>query len=310
MPAKISLATGCVPFLLLPLWVACSGTTPVDDGAGGQGATGGAGAGDSNGGAAAAGGSGGGDGVGGDASGSGGEGGAPPPPTPPRVLVIASDAAGAASDLTTKLLQTGSFEVVDTFDLGGDLCPEQVATPSLTELQQYDVALVYLESFPQPRFALGDVLADYFETGGRVVTGMIPPGGRFAGLNCFIAGQCSVGCNAGAKQYGLIPLSSPIGSSAVPDSLGEVLEPDSPLLAGVSALEVQTPLRFGSANLADTSSVVAAWASGAPLVVRGEVDGRSRVDLNLLPFSEDTDAAHGWHGDGIALLQNALLYGE
>lgn len=288
-------------------FIACSGPLPVDDGGGGQGATGGAGAADSSGGGDTVGGNG---GEGGDTNGSGGEGGAPPPPpAPPRVLVIASDGAGAATDLATKLEQTGSFEVVEIFDLGGDLCPEQVATPSLAELQQYDVALVYLESFPQPRFALGDVLADYFDSGGRVVTGMIPPGGRFAGLSCQLAGQCAVGCNAGGKQYGLIPLSSPIGSSEA-DALGEVFEPDSELLADVGTLEVQTPLRFGSINLAATSSVVAAWESGAPLVVRGEVDGRSRVDLNLLPFSEVTDAAHGWHGDGIELIRNALLYGE
>ena len=291
-------------FLCLPFWLACSGPTPVVDGGGGEGPTGGAGASDNPGGADPNGGAG---GVGTDVGGSGGE---APPPIQPRVLVIASDGAGAATDLAAKLGQTGAFEVVDTFDLGGDLCPEQALTPTLAKLSEYDVALVYLESFPQPRFALGDVLADYFDAGGRVVTGMVPPGGRFAGLDCSLAGQCTVGCNPGGKKYGLIPLTSPIGSSTAPDSLGELFEPESPLLAGVSALQVETPLRFGSANLAGSSTLVAAWESGAPLVVRGEVDGRNRVDLNLLPLSADTDAAYGWEGDGIELLQNALLYGE
>lgn len=308
MPFAKSFASSLAPLLLLSLSVACSGTPQQAEGGGGATGGGGDGGGnDSAGGSDPVGGAGG-ENQGGD-DGTGGAGGDAPEPAP-RVLVIASDSAGAATDLAAKLTATGSFAVVETFDLGAALCPEEVATPTLALLQQYDVALVYLESFPQPRFALGDVLADYFDAGGRVVTGMIPPGGRFAGLDCMLAGQCTVGCNANGKPYGLIPLSSPIGSSAAPDSLGTVLEPESPLLTGVSTLEVQTPLRFGSASLAPSSAVVANWASGAPLVVRGEVDGRARVDLNLLPFSDDTDAAHGWQGDGIALLENALLYGD
>lgn len=295
---------------VLPLCLACKGEPAIDDfpdptgGFGGDGGTGGVGA---TGGAVASGGDAQGGGGGVEVGGAGGGGDAP---VAPRVLIVAPDGAGKATDLAFKLEQTGSFEAVDVFDLGAGFCPEEVATPTLAELQAYDVALVFLESAPQPRFALGDVLADYFDAGGRVVTGMIPIGGRFAGLTCSLAGPCAVGCNPGGKKYGVIPLSSPMGDSGAPDALGEVLEPDSPLVQEVSTWSVSTPIRFSGATLAPTSAVVAEWASGAPLIVRGVVDGRARVDLNLFPPSDDTDPTYGWDGDGVALLKNALLYGE
>jgi hypothetical protein len=244
----------------------------------------------------------------GGAGGSGGEGGQAP--EPPDVVVIADDSNGGASDLADKLGATGAFASVDVFDLGTGSCPEAVMTPTLAELEAYDVALVYLDTFPQPFFELGDVLADYFDAGGRVVTTMIPVGGRFAGLDCSLAGQCAVSCNPGLPAYGLMPLSSPLDMGAPADTIGLVADATSPLVAGVDAFSVVTPLRFETLSLAPGASVVASWGSGAPMIIRGEVQGRERVDLNLVALSADIEPSYGWEGDGIRLLQNALLYGD
>lgn len=53
---------------------------------------------------------------------------------------------------------------------------------------------------------------------------------------------------------------------------------------------------------------VASWGNGSPLVVRGVVKGRKRVDVNFLPFPSGSAQTQSWTGDGIALLRNALLY--
>jgi hypothetical protein len=49
-------------------------------------------------------------------------------------------------------------------------------------------------------------------------------------------------------------------------------------------------------------TVVASWTGGTPMGVRGVVDGRNRVDLNLWPHASRLG------GDAITLIKNALLY--
>ena len=48
-------------------------------------------------------------------------------------------------------------------------------------------------------------------------------------------------------------------------------------------------------------------ASQAPLIVRGTVAGRNRVDVNFFPpsYASRTDF---WQGDGFIILKNALNY--
>jgi hypothetical protein len=52
---------------------------------------------------------------------------------------------------------------------------------------------------------------------------------------------------------------------------------------------------------------VAEWLSGLPLIVRGTVLGRNRVDVNFYPPQVQAGMAV-WAGDGAAILRNAVLF--
>jgi hypothetical protein len=193
------------------------------------------------------------------------------------------------ADVQGKQKATGAFAAVDTLDVSKGL-------PKLADLEPYDVTLVFADA-PWPDAAgLGNVLADYYDGGGRVVlapfatTDLAPVAGRF-----------------GDPAEGYL-LMTPGAQNSGPDSLGTVAEPDSPLMKGVSTLQAQQAIR-GTVTPLPSSVVVAQWASGTPLVVRGTVQNRNRVDLNLFPGSKGSlDSYDGWTGNGTQLIRNALLY--
>ncbi len=75
----------------------------------------------------------------------------------PSVLIVAAD----SDPPTAELMATGRFSTVNYFDA-------RSATPSLPTLSSYDAVLAYTNSSPYDATALGDVLADYVDSGGRV----------------------------------------------------------------------------------------------------------------------------------------------
>ncbi len=73
------------------------------------------------------------------------------------LLIVAADGNPPVQQLTGDL-----FTQVDTFNsIGG--------TPTLQQLQGYDVVLAYCNSIPQDPETLGNVLADYVDGGGSVI---------------------------------------------------------------------------------------------------------------------------------------------
>jgi hypothetical protein len=98
----------------------------------------------------------------------------------------------------------------------------------------------------------------------------------------------------------------PVDTSFAPDSLGVVFEPQSSLMAGVSSLSAQNAARCLVSPAVGTITV-AQWGTGVPLVVRGTVNGKNRVDINLFPVSSNI-SPDLWIGDGGVLMKNALLY--
>ena len=84
------------------------------------------------------------------------------------------------------------------------------------------------------------------------------------------------------------------------DAMGTVDEPNSPLMVGVAAVSTEVHCE---ADLAPGAIVVATLeTSAAPLVLRGKVNGKNRVDVNVLPSSDHDQPAV------ITLLANAMLY--
>jgi hypothetical protein len=198
--------------------------------------------------------------------------------------------AGAySSDVQTKLQSTGSFPVITMVD-------GSATTPTLAQLQMHDVAFVYSDSpsFIDP-VALGNNLADFYDAGGRVVTATFA---RCTNLD--IQGRF------GDPAQGYVFFQS-AGQAQPSDSLGPVAEPMSPLMAGVTTLSATSAYRC-TGTVINGGVVVASWASlGSPLIVRGTVQMRNRVDLNFYPPSIDIRSDF-WSGDGLAIMKNALLY--
>lgn len=75
-------------------------------------------------------------------------------------LLIVTDSCPPVDSLTA----TGRFSTIDTFDHSG-------GTPTLAQLLAYDTVLAYSNDVPSDPVALGDVLADYVDSGRCVVLG-------------------------------------------------------------------------------------------------------------------------------------------
>jgi hypothetical protein len=201
-----------------------------------------------------------------------------------RVLLVRGDDDADTTDVQSKLNATGVLSV-DDFDA-------RAATPTLAELQNYDAVLTWTDSggYNDPTL-VGDRLADFFDAGGRVVVAVfanasIPIQGRFV-----------------TDNYLLI---EPLGQIQPTDSLGTINEPNSPLLADVTTFTADSAYS-STGGAINGGIVVAEWGDGRPLIVRGVVDGRNRVDLNFFPPSDDSNSG-SWIGDGAELMRNALLF--
>jgi hypothetical protein len=206
---------------------------------------------------------------------------------PLKVLLVVADDPVFSADVKAKLTALGEFSQVDLFDVDFD-------TPTLAVLSPYQAVLVY-SGYPffDPS-ALGDVLADYYDGGGRVV---LAPG-----ANCL---NFELGGRFVSDGYMVLGIGG-VDPAFPFDALGVVAEPNSPLIAGVGAMSSQKSVQCLGSPLAG-ATVVASWAGGRPLIVRGVVGGRNRVDLNLFPPS-DAAAAGFWVGDGARILAIALKF--
>ena len=189
-----------------------------------------------------------------------------------------------------KLLASWAIKTVDAFDASRSL-------PQLSLLQQYDAAFVWSSGGKAYPLAggLGDVLAQYWDGGGAVVVAV------FATAGDSLQGRFGTAAN------GYVLIDGTANQEAPSDSLGSVLEPKSPLMAGVASISATQAYRSTGAVI-NGGAVVAQWASnGRPLVVRGTRAGRPLVAVNMFPPSSNAEGGF-WAGDGAVLMRNALLY--
>ena len=213
------------------------------------------------------------------------------------VLVVHTYSSYGA-DVQSTLRGTGAFAVVDTFDGSND-------TPTVAQLAAYDAVLVFSNWGFADAALLGDRLAAHHDRGGGVVPAVwsntIQP-----------AWCCTILLGAyGTLANGYALFDNAQGYHGGPsDSLGEVLEPQSPLMAGVTSLSVASEAYRSTAPVvAGRGVVVARWRGGGqePLVVRGARGSRTLVELNFWPVSS-RGYLPSWTGDGAALLRNAIKY--
>ena len=203
-----------------------------------------------------------------------------------KVLLVYATQLAWAQEVQSGLQATGDFQVVDVFDA-------TTGTPTLAQMQPYGAILFFSDSSFRDAATLGNNAADYFDQGGQVVVA------TFANASVPIAGRFGTVGNG----YMLI---QPAGQDQPNDTLGQILEQNSPLVAGVTKLSAQAAYRSSGA-VVNGGVVVAQWASGKPLIVRGVVKGRNRADVNMYPPSSKSRADF-WSGDGTRIMRNALLY--
>jgi hypothetical protein len=202
--------------------------------------------------------------------------------------------SGSAADVQSKLLDTAAFATVDTFDASS-------GTPTASQLAAYHAVLVsnpgaFLFS---DAALLGNRLADYHDQGGGVVV---------AALANYAGSRLQGAYGTAANGYALMDYASG-GLISPPDSLGDVLEAQSPLLTDVASLAAGEAYRSTASVIDGRGIVVARWRGGGgePLVLRGSRGNRSLVELNFYPASRSA-AGGWWTGDGAMLLRNALKY--
>ena len=205
--------------------------------------------------------------------------------------------------MQTTLLGTGVFLIVDIFDArsassGGS------GTPTASQLAAYHAILVISD----PPFAdpvlMGDLLAAYHDQGGGVVIAC------FANLNSdYDSGKRLQGAyGTPSSGYALLDYAQGWVNDRQ-GSLGEVLEPLSPLMVGVTSLSATSAYRSTAPPIAGRAVVVARWQGNGnePLVLRGTRGNRTLVELNFTPVSSRA-GSNLWIGSGAELLRNALKY--
>ncbi len=207
--------------------------------------------------------------------------------------------------MQSSLRATAAFDTVDTFDAraaeGGG-----VGTPNSSHLAGYHAVLAF-SGWPFADAALlGERLAAFHDQGGGVVVAV------FANTQAPFTwgnGATPVGGTYSASGGGYALLDYASGNATSPsDSLGDVLEPQSPLMSGVTSLAATSAWRSTAGVAAGReATVVARWGGGAPLVLRGARGDRTLVELNFYPPSGSAYPG-GWTGDGAALLRNGLKY--
>jgi hypothetical protein len=193
----------------------------------------------------------------------------------------------------TTILGTGNFATVDTFNAYYD-------TPTASQLAAYHAVLVYSWDSFSDATLLGDRLADFHDQGGGVVVAYAANSGNDGGH--ILRGAYGAADNG----YALLHYASG-GNLDSPDSLGDVLEPQSPLLTGVASLTASNAFRSSAPVISGQGIVVARWSGGLPLVVRGMRGNSTLVELNFWPASSGL-YSNSWSGDGAALMRNALKY--
>jgi hypothetical protein len=180
---------------------------------------------------------------------------------------------------------------VDAFDA-------RQSTPTLSCLQLYDVVLIFSDCNPQHKIqsaeVLGDILASYFDCGGAVIVMAMANSGSL------IQGRFGMASNGYILIDGAATWDNPTSK------LGTVFEKGSPLLENVATFEAGAAWRSRGSVLND-GIVVASWADGVPLIIRGVKASRQMVSLNFYAPSK-TVRSDFWQGDGTAILKNAILY--
>jgi hypothetical protein len=204
------------------------------------------------------------------------------------VAVLGADESSYIADVQAKVASTGLFSSVTAIEA-------RYTTPRLAELEDYDSVLVWSNYGFQDSTTLGNNLADYVDAGHGVVVATftnseVPLGGRWA-----------------SDGYDAI---APGGStSGQPFTLGTVVQPSHPIMAGVTSFSGGSSSYHSTGSLTGGASLIASWSNDDILVAEKDTFAGRDVSLNFFPPSSDVSSGF-WTSStqGALLMGNALNY--
>ena len=212
------------------------------------------------------------------------------------IALLFTDSSDLA-DVDAKLTADGRFSSITQIDVNS-------VTPSLAALQAFDAVLVGSNFVFADSDSLGNVLADYVDGGGGVVTTMA----ALMDINFFGDPYSLVG-RFRTDDY--FAISYVTGNQTHPSpSLGTVNDPSHPVMAGVSTLTLGASGALSPATtVGPLATNVAEWSTGEVMVAVRDDLGAPRVDLNFYAMSTDLCVC-GWTvgTDGALMIANALEY--
>jgi len=227
----------------------------------------------------------------------------------PRYAIVGGRPENCLHDVRTKLLRAGlgNVEFIRVDDTDQKL-------PSLSDILKYNAVLVY--SYSSGSFKngtdLGDLLADYVNAGGGVVV-------------CVFSGCSNLGQGFLQGKFTDMHPFVPSSQRDKPNlKLGEIVQPDHPIMHGVKSFIGGKSAFFNPGALKPGAKLVACYnmettlayennkyeEGSVPLVCEyNEYKGKI-VGLNMFPPSSDVPDARFWNPqtDGGKLMANSLMY--
>jgi N-acetylneuraminic acid mutarotase len=199
---------------------------------------------------------------------------ATPTPTPGscefRVLIVHADIVQPTM-LQDQILAEPGVTQVDLFDAFS-------GTPTLGQLQQYDIVFAFSNNPWADNVDMGDVLADYEDGGGVVVVG------AFA----WLVGPWNLGGRWMNERYTPYNIT---GDEFFSDDTANITDPFHPLMQGVSSLSAF--YRTG-ATLSSGAASVAIWTDGPSAIAYKTNNGRTAVGINAYLGSNPTAFSGDW----------------
>jgi len=194
-------------------------------------------------------------------------------------------------DVEAKVNGIGFFDSIDTFNV------MDYEIPTLETLQEYQAVIVFSDASFYDGEEMGDVLADYVDSGGGVVVAAFSYNSTFP-----------VGMGGRLVSDGYLPFSS--GDYDYGIQMNMVVDiPESPILKGVSSFSGGSESWHDQVSLINDGTLVAHWDNGIPLIAYLEFGDARVIGLNFYPVSGDMrDGFWDTSTDGALIMANALAW--
>ncbi|MBE0410772.1 MAG: carboxypeptidase regulatory-like domain-containing protein, partial [Anaerolineales bacterium] len=197
----------------------------------------------------------------------------------PDVLLVNADYDNDVGSPIQALLEAyGTLGSVDLFDA-------RDATPSLALLQDYDVVLTWSNFVYADPIAMGNVLADYVDVGGKVVNLMFSIGTH----GWHMQGRFMTEEYTAMNGTNIIYAESCLGS----------YDADHPIMAGVS--NVCDFFRLDDSYLTANSTAISEWQDGQLFVA-------AKDDQSVVSIGGYVGEAYLWTGQMPDVLHNSILW--